>query len=66
MLDLELDGRVALITGGSDGLGRATAARLAREGAKVAICARRKDHLEEVAESLRAETGGEVLAVPAD
>ena len=66
MLDLGLEGQVALITGGSDGLGRATAARLASEGAKVAICARRERHLAEVAQALRDETGGEVLPVPAD
>ena len=36
MLDLELTGKVAIVTGGSDGLGRATVARLASEGVKVA------------------------------
>ena len=66
MLDLELQGRVALITGGSDGLGRAAAARLAAEGARVAICARRREPLEEAAAALRAASGGEVLAVVAD
>ena len=65
-LDLELKGKVAIITGGSDGLGRAAAERLAAEGAKVAICARRKEHLEKAAAEIRASTGGEVLAQPAD
>jgi NAD(P)-dependent dehydrogenase (short-subunit alcohol dehydrogenase family) len=66
MLDLGLAGKVALITGGSDRLGRATAARLAAEGARVAICARRPPHLEAVAAELREATGAEVLAVVAD
>jgi len=66
MLDLGLGGKVALITGASDGLGRAAAARLAGEGARVAICARRADRLEDAAAALRRETGGEVLPVAAD
>ena len=66
MLDLGLEGKVALITGGSDGLGRAAAARLVAEGARVAICARRGPHLEAVAAELRAATGGEVEPVVAD
>ncbi len=66
MLDLGLGGKVVIITGGSEGLGRASAERFAREGARVAICARRKDVLERAAEGIRKATGGEVLAQPAD
>ncbi len=65
-MDLGLKGKVAAITGGSEGIGRATAQRLAAEGAKVAICARREDLLSRVAREIEAATGGEVLAVPAD
>ena len=66
MLDLGLKGKIAIITGGSDGLGRASAEKLAAEGARVAICARRKEHLEQEAEAIRKATGGEVLAHAAD
>src|SRR4030095_8982439 len=65
-LDLGLGGKVAIISGGSEGLGRAAAERLAREGAKVTICARRKDVLEAAAAGIKQATGNEVLAVSAD
>ena len=65
-MDLGLKGRVAIITGGSDGIGKAAAWRLAYEGAKVTICARRKDVLEQAAEEIRIRTEGEVLAIQAD
>ena len=65
-MELGLRGKVALITGGSEGIGRATAEELAREGARVAICARRPDAVEEAARAIRATTGGEVIGVPAD
>ncbi len=64
-MDLGLKGKIAVITGGSDGIGRATAVLLAREGAKVAICARGQVKLDQVAAQIRQE-GGEVLAVSAD
>ena len=66
MLDLGLKGKVAIITGGSDGLGRASAEKLAAEGVKVAIAARRKEHLEKAADEIRKATGGQVLACVAD
>lgn len=66
MLDLGLKGHVAIITGGSEGLGRAAAEKLAAEGARVAICARRKETLDQAADEIRRATGGEVLAQVAD
>lgn len=62
---LRLDGKVALVTGGSSGIGRATAQVLAEAGAKVVIAARTAARLDEVAAQIR-DRGGEALAVPAD
>ena len=64
-MELGLKGKVAAVTGGSEGIGRATAIRFAQEGATVAICARRADKLEQAAEQIR-KAGGEVLSMSAD
>ena len=64
-MDLGLEGKVAVVTGGSRGLGFYSARSLAGEGARLAICARGADGLEAAAESLRA-LGTEVLAVRCD
>lgn len=66
MFELGLKGKVAIITGGSDGLGRATAYRLASEGCHVVICARRNDHLQSVADNIINETGAKVKPIQAD
>ncbi|GLQ90382.1 SDR family NAD(P)-dependent oxidoreductase [Dyella flagellata] len=60
-----LKDRVALVTGASSGIGEATALALAEQGAKVAIAARRKDRLEQLAAKL-AELGAEPLLLVAD
>ena len=65
-MDLQLGGKVALVTGGSLGIGKGIARVLACEGAEVAICARRKDVLEATADEIRRECGRPVLAIPAD
>jgi 3-oxoacyl-[acyl-carrier protein] reductase len=64
-MDLELNDKVALVTGGTQGIGRATALRLAHEGARVVIAARGRDRLDAVAAEIRA-AGGQVAAVQAD
>ena len=58
-------GRVALVTGGGTGIGRATALALAGSGARVAICGRRPAPLEATAAAIEA-AGGEALAIGAD
>jgi 3-oxoacyl-[acyl-carrier protein] reductase len=67
-MDLELNGKVAIVTGSSKGLGLATAAALVQEGCRVAICARGEGRLQEAAGELRlmAAHDGHVLPVVAD
>ncbi len=65
-MDLGIKNKVALVAGGSMGLGRAVALEMAREGAKVAICALDDPSLPATEKFLREETRAEVLAVAAD
>ncbi|HEY3061961.1 MAG TPA: SDR family oxidoreductase [Chloroflexota bacterium] len=65
-MDLGLTGKVALVTGGSEGIGRATAHSLGREGARVVVCGRRAEVLERAAADVAEDTGAQILAVPAD
>lgn len=65
-MDLQLNNKIALVTAASRGLGYATAQALAREGAKIALCARNSDRLRESAQRLVDATGVEVLPVVAD
>ena len=64
-MDLELRDKVAIVTGGSQGIGRAAALRLAAEGASVVIAARGRELLDRVALEIQA-AGGRVAAVQAD
>ena len=65
-MDLGLGGKVAIVTGGSVGIGRETARKLAAEGVSVVITARSRDALEQAATRISAETGGTCIAIPAD
>ena len=65
-MDLGLDGKVAVVGASSKGLGKASALALAREGARVTICARTRADLDRAADEIRSETNADVLAVQAD
>ncbi len=65
-MDLGLKGKVALVGASSQGLGRASAESLAREGAAVVMSARRQAELEQAAAEIRSATGAHVVAVAAD
>jgi NAD(P)-dependent dehydrogenase (short-subunit alcohol dehydrogenase family) len=63
---VELDGQVAIVTGGGLGIGKAVTRALVRRGAKVVIAARRIDILRVAAAEITGELGGEVVPVTAD
>ncbi len=65
-MDLQLEGKRAIVTGGSKGIGKAIARQLAREGADVVIAARGRSDLDTAARELAAETGRKIFAVVAD
>ncbi|SEO09086.1 NAD(P)-dependent dehydrogenase, short-chain alcohol dehydrogenase family [Halorientalis persicus] len=61
-----VEGQTALITGASQGIGRSIAERFADDGADVVICSREQEKVDEVAEGINAEDGGECLAIECD
>lgn len=65
-MELQLKGKTALITGGSEGIGKGIAMGLAKEGVDVAICARRPEPLEATAQEIRDATGVKVVTIPTD
>jgi 3-oxoacyl-[acyl-carrier protein] reductase len=65
-MELQLRGKTALVTGGSEGIGKGIALELAREGVDVAICARRKEPLEAAAKEISGQTGRKIVSVTAD
>ena len=65
-MDLELQGRTAIVTGGSSGIGKAVALELAMEGVDVAIAARRPEPLEAAARELAEASGRRIIPIPAD
>jgi NAD(P)-dependent dehydrogenase (short-subunit alcohol dehydrogenase family) len=66
LAEFDLTGRVAIVTGGGTGIGKATAKLLARRGANVAVAGRRPEPLDETTAEIRNETGRRALAIPSD
>ena len=65
-MELGLTGKVAIVTGGSDGIGKAAAISLCSEGAKVAIVGRSQDKLDSAVVEIQGLTSGEVIGISAD
>jgi 3-oxoacyl-[acyl-carrier protein] reductase len=65
-MKMGLDGKVAIVTGSSRGIGAGIAQRLSKDGAKVVMTARGAGQLKKTADLVREQSGGEVLAIPAD
>ena len=65
-MELGLTDKVAIVTGGSEGIGKAAAQRMAEEGARVVIVARGQEKLDQAAQDIRAATEGVVLPLSAD
>ncbi|WP_143309540.1 SDR family NAD(P)-dependent oxidoreductase, partial [Candidatus Entotheonella palauensis] len=65
-MDLELSGKVGLISGGSKGIGKAVAWEFAREGMDVVICSRHQESLEAAARDIARDTGQRIIPITAD
>ena len=65
-MDMGLQDKVAIITGGSDGIGKAAALSMAKEGANVVIVARRQNVLDQAVQEIKTATEGSVVALSLD
>ncbi len=65
-MDLGLNGKIALVTGASEGIGMAIARKLAEEGVRVAICARTASKLQDTAAEIAQATGMDIAPIPSD
>ncbi|MQG84418.1 MAG: SDR family oxidoreductase [SAR202 cluster bacterium] len=65
-MDLELTGKAAIITGGSEGIGKASAKIMCEEGANVVICARRQELLDSAVNEIKTTAKGEIIGISAD
>ena len=65
-MDLGLEGKVAIITGGSDGIGKAAALSMAKEGANVVIVARRQEVLDQAVQDIKTAPEGSVIPIALD